>query len=1091
MKRLCCLLIINFALLFVAFPQQFTFSNYSITEGLSQSVVNCLFQDSQGFIWLGTQNGLNRFDGESFKVFRFQPNDSASISNNWIYAISEDKDGNLWIGTKGGLNKYVVADNRFVRICYQTNYPSDITLHSYDNLQLNDGRMLIHTPPVISIFNNNSNEFSHYQSQAPFDPAVKDVKQPVLQDHTGKIWAGCTNGIGGWEGPHSGFECYNFVRKPGDTLATANVTALFQDNKYRIWVGCTNGLFSFNPKSQCFEEHQFQLENGEAFKFSSCIRSLVETKHNQLIVGTEGEGIFLLTELAENRYAIQNFTSDNSGLAHNIVQSLLIDSSENLWVGTLSGVSKADLKRDKFRLYRNSNSPASVNLMGNVIAGMLKNSDGKLWIGNWGQGLNIVDPETNEVVHYSSQHPGNHHLSNDFVHVIFKDNSERIWLGTRNGIFIWDEGNERFEDWRDIFKRPNWPAFTNTRIYHIIQDKKEQFWIGTSNGLFNVNPKTGEFIHFNQHGPDKRQIGSNLVYSLLEDSDGLIWIATIGGLDLYNPETNELKHYRKTVGGLSSDFVISLCEDSLNRIWIGTNAAINIFDKQNQKFSYFDEKDGLPSNYIYAIIEDKNNDLWLATGNGLCRFLLDEKRLQTFTSEDGLQSPEFNLRAAYCANDGELLFGGMNGFNTFYPDSLRGNPYLPNMVFTAFRTNTGAIQKEENIATTTKIVLSHKVQSFTIEFAALEFTNPQKNRYAYKMEGVADEWIEIGNRKFVPFFALPLGDYTFAVKGSNNDGTWNENGISLAISILPPWYTSRYAYLAYFFILMLVVWVFIYFRERRLQLDKVKLEKKVLERTIQIEKQNQVIRAKNNELNELNRAKDKFFSIIGHDLRNHFNIIIGFSENLLLSFKKMDPLRQEHHIANIYKSSVLANDLLGNLLTWARLQRNVIVFQPEKINIPHKIRDLLRFHEEAALKKNILIEVFAREELEACVDENMFATIIRNLLANAIKFTHVDGEISVTVLRENNCCVVKVKDNGIGITKENQQKIFQLDSNVGSKGTRGEKGTGLGLIICKEFIEKHRGEISLKSEPGKGSEFTFTLPIQQAMVKKRKSPDEN
>ncbi|QIA07037.1 ligand-binding sensor domain-containing protein [Draconibacterium halophilum] len=1076
MKRLCCFLIFNFALL-SAFSQQYNFSTYSINEGLSQSVVNCLFQDSKGFIWIGTQNGLNRFDGENFKVFRFQPDDSTSISNNWIYAISEDRAGDLWIGTKGGLNKYLITEDRFVRVRYQTNYSPDVTTHSYDNLLLNDGRIVINTPPLVSVFNFDTNTFSHFRSEAPFNPAVQDVKQPVLEDRSGIIWTGCTTGINAFSFRNEDFMCYPFLSVAGDSLKSVNVTALFQDKEHRIWAGTRIGLYCLNPKQKSFEEQEFKLKDGGVFSFTTCIRSIVEPQSGELIVGTEGNGIFVLSEDSAGRYVIQNFTSENSQLAHNIVQSLLIDRSENLWVGTLSGMSKTDLKRDKFQLYRSGNSPSSVDLLGNVIAGILKNDDGKLWIGNWGQGLNIVDPETNEVEHFSSQQTGKNYLPNDFVHVIFKDADRNIWLGTRDGIFIWNAVNNSFNDWRQFFDRPNWPAFENTRIYHIIQDRHQLIWIGTSNGLFRVNGRTGHVERFNQQLEGSRQVSSNLIYSLLEDSDGLIWIATIGGLDVYNTTTNELKEYKKTDSGLSSDFVISLCEDSLRRIWIGTNAAINIFDKNTQEFSYFSEKDGLPSNYIYEIIKDKNNDLWLATGNGLCRFLVKENELQTYTSDDGLQSSEFNLRAAYCASDGELLFGGMNGFNTFYPDSLKGNPHIPNIVFTAFNSISGAQQKEVNIAGTSKVVLRHNVQSFTIEFAALEFTNPQKNNYAYKMQGVSNEWIEVGNRKFVPFFALPSGDYTFFVKGSNNDGRWNNDGIQLQIVVLPPWWRSIYAYLAYFVIIVFAVWGFIKLREHRLRLENIRLEKKVLERTIQIDKQNRIITAKNDELNELNRTKDKFFSIIGHDLRNHFNIIVGFSENLLLDFKSMDQLRLQHHISNIYKSSVLADDLLGNLLTWARLQRNAIVFQPEMIKIPEKIRALLRFHEEAALKKNILIEVFAREEIEAWVDVNMFSAIIRNLLANAIKFTHKDGEITVHITRENGWCVIKVKDYGIGISKENLDKIFTIENNVSSRGTGGEKGTGLGLVICKEFIERHGGQISVSSEVGKGSEFIFTLPL--------------
>lgn len=1077
MKRLTGILFLCFCLLSNVFAQQFNFSNYTIDYGLSQSVVNCLFQDSEGYIWAGTQNGLNRFDGNSFDVFRFNPSDPNSLSNNWIYAITEDLNGDLWIGTKGGLNKYYRSENRFERIFYETGFAQDVTQHIYDNIRLKNGNILVNTPPVISFYNSQSQEFSHFRSKNVYDPAVQDVKMPLVEDQNGNIWIGCTKGLGLFSVKTSKFTCLPFFDHLGDSLRDVNVTSLFLDKAGNLWVGTTAGLYRNNETFESFQEVEFELDSGEVFSFDNCIRSIVEDSRDNLILGTEGGGLFVVSRNENNTFLVQNYTSDNSLIGHNIVQCLLIDKSDNLWIGTLSGISKTDLKKNKFELYRNDNSPNSTDLLGNVIAGLFKNNDGVLWVGNWGQGLNLIDREAGTIEHFSSQQEGRNNIPNDFVHVIFKDRDGNIWIGTRDGIFIYDLDQKRFVNWTVYFKNEDLPAFRSTRIYKIIQDKRNRYWIGTSNGLYRIDLEKSKVDVFQQQLEGNRNISANLVYSILEDSDGLIWIATISGLDVYNPFVDKIKHHNKTEEGLTSDFVISLCEDSLKRIWIGTNAAINIFDKESLEFSYFSEKKGLPSNYIYEIIEDKNHDLWFATGNGLCRYVLNTGRLEVFTPEDGLQSPEFNLRAAFAGNDGELMFGGMNGFNTFYPDSLSGNPHIPNIVFTSFQTTINDVQEEINLEQLDKVVLDDKVQSFSIEFAALEFTNPEHNHYAYKMEGISDEWVKIKNRKFVPFFALPPGDYVFHVIGANNDGEWNKVGKKLKIVVLPPWWRSTYAYVSYFILISFVVFGFIKLRERRLKHDKVVLERKVEERTTQIQEQNRIIVAKNEELNELNRTKDKFFSIIGHDLRNHFNIIIGFSENLLGNFNEMEAKKQEQHISNIHKSSVRAHDLLGNLLTWARLQRNSINFHPERIDVVNKTRRLLRFHEEAALRKNILIEVLAREEISVEADVNMFSTIMRNLLANAIKFTDNDGEISVSLKRENGCVKIEVKDNGVGISKEDLGRIFKVDSNVSTRGTWGEKGTGLGLVLCKEFVEKHGGKIWVKSEVGIGSEFGFNLPL--------------
>jgi len=613
----------------------------------------------------------------------------------------------------------------------------------------------------------------------------------------------------------------------------------------------------------------------------------------------------------------------------------------------------------------------------------------------------------------------------------------------------------------------------------IIQDKSSNYWIGTQNGLYKINlEKSSVEIFQKELDVDDHQLSANLIYCLLEDSDGLIWIATVSGLDMYNPVTKKIKHFGKKEKGLSDDLIISLCEDSKGRIWIGTSTYLNIYNKKDSTFTWYAQEHGLPNNNIFEIIKDKNNDIWVATGKGLCKF--DEKRntFHTFTLEDGLQSLEFNLRAAYLCEDGEMLMGGMNGFNSFYPDSISKNPYIPNLVFTSFYKTTGTSKEYVNLEESDEVDLKYNVASFTIEFAALEYTNPEKNNYMYQMEGISDDWVDIGNRKFVPFSGLQPGDYTFKVKGSNNDGVWNNKEISIGIVILPPWWRSIYAYIGYLIIIILTIVTYIKMRERKLQYDKKILEKKVLERTIQIKEQNRLIVSKNQELKELNLTKDKFFSIIGHDLGNQFNIILGFLEVLVSDFKKLEANKVEYHLTNIFNSSKHAYDLLENLLTWARMQTNLIEYNPQAFDVYSKIIKTIELFEGASSKKNIKIEVIINKEIIIYADINMFYTVFRNLIANAIKFTHENGTILISAKKKEDFCEVSIKDNGVGISAEEIRKIFRIDSKHKTLGTKGEKGTGLGLILCKEFIEKQHGKIWVESEVGKGSQFSFTLPLK-------------
>ncbi len=1068
--------------IFISFPgfsQSFNFVNYSISDGLSQSVVNCVFQDSKGYIWLGTQNGLDRFDGRNFKLFRFNPADSNSISNNWIYAISEDLNGNLWIGTKGGLHKYDRNQNTFERIQYETGYDFDVTNYSYDNVCLSNGNILINTPPVISILNCDNQTFEHYISNFEYDASVKDVKVPVIEDRNGNIWIGSTLGLTMFSGKTKEFTYYSFKNNLGQSLMEINITALFEDISGKIWAGTNDGLYFFDSEAETFYEAEFLTEEGISHSINSCVRSILKDKKGNIFVATEGNGLFMITPIINEKYVIKNYLVNNSGIGHNIVQCLLIDNSNNLWAGTLSGISKTDLKPQKFKIYRNSNVPNSTNLLGNVIAGLFKNDDGIIWAGNWGQGLNLVNPESKEVEHFSSQHSGNHYLPNDFVHVIHKDNKNNIWLGTRNGIFIYDKAGNRFVLWTEYFKKPDFPTFENIRIYHIIQDKSENYWIASSNGLYRFNLDDESMVFFHTDAEPNHRLGANLIYSLLEDSEGLIWCATINGLDMYNPETHQIRHFTKENYGLNSNFLISLAEDDEGNIWIGSNAYVNILNKKTGEFDYMSQEDGFPSNYIYEIKIDKNNNLWFATGRGLCIYDTGTKKLRTFTHEDGLQSLEFNIRASFVCEDGEMLFGGMNGFNTFYPDSLAGNPHIPEMVLTSFKKTTGGIEESVHIEGVDKLTLNHKVQSITIEFAALEYTNSNYNHYAYKMEGISDDWVEIGSRMFVPFTGLQSGDYIFSVKGSNNDGLWNDEPVSLKVTILPPWYRSIYAYMAYLVLIIVTIILLIKQRERKLIRDKKILEQKVQERTIQIEEQNRMIVSKNQELEELNHTKDKLFSIIGHDLGNQFNIILGFLDVLVSNFKKLDQAKVETHLHNINNSSKQAYNLLENLLTWARMQTNLIQFNPEVFDIEEKVIDSVGLFEGACNKKKINLEIEKIETIKVLGDLNMFSTIFRNLVSNAIKFTSENGTISIFVERESDFCRISIRDNGIGISKENLEKIFKIGSKHRTRGTQGEKGTGLGLVLCKEFVEKQGGVLSVKSKVGEGSKFSFTLPIHK------------
>jgi len=782
---------------------------------------------------------------------------------------------------------------------------------------------------------------------------------------------------------------------------------------------------------------------------------------------------------------VETFTNESHGVGHNIVLDLLVDRSANLWIGTLQGLSKTDLKPPKFRLYRRDDTPYSTGLTGNVVASLYKDEKGLIWVGTWGQGLNILNRKNGDVTQFTTRHTGRQHIPNDFVHVIFADIWNNIWIGTRDGIQVYDRTSGSFSRLRRFFKNPDLPDFAGVRINTIIRARDNTYWIGTQEGLYRIglNPASTEVFRGESFG--NHRLSGNLIYSVIEDRHGLIWIATLSGLDVYDPRTGTMKHYLKedATNSLCDNFVISLCEDHHGDIWIGTSTYVNRFDKQTGTFTYYSQENGLPNNRIFEILEDHNRNLWFATGGGLCRFDTVSGRFRTYTVEEGLQSMEFNLRACCLSPDGEVFFGGMNGFNSFYPDSLADNPYVPEIVFTSFQKTTKEGKTILDVDDGDRMELGYKDQTFTIEFAALEYTNPDKNQYAYKLEGVSDNWIETGNRRFVPFSNLPPGEYTFRVKGSNNDGIWNENGPSLKIIIHPPWWRSNYAWMAYLVIMAGMILIFIRLRERNLVRERNLLEEKVRLRTVQIEEQNAQILQKNEELSKLNSAlsalnatRDKFYSIIAHDLRNPFNTILGLSDMTLGSDKAPEPEKARKTLTDIRDTAKHAFDLLQNLLFWARSQTGTLDYQPAPFDLSERIHENIDLIRGQADKKCIELIYNGQDPVRVTGDMRMVDTILRNLLTNAIKFTPQQGKVRVSVKEVPGYVEVTVRDTGIGIDPEHLKRIFMPENRYVRKGTEKERGSGLGLMLCREFVEKHEGAIHAESEPGHGSAFMFTLP---------------
>jgi signal transduction histidine kinase len=762
-------------------------------------------------------------------------------------------------------------------------------------------------------------------------------------------------------------------------------------------------------------------------------------------------------------------------ISHDIVYSLHEDRSGNLWIGTIAGIDKIDLKKKKFRHYKMSANPDAVQLSDNVIGSIYKDLDGKLWIGTWNKGLNVYDRSTRSIEYYSSEFSDNRHISGNNIHVIFRDSKSRIWLGTRNGVSIFDRDRKRFILLQDYFNMETAGYFIGNRVYCIIEDSFGKIWIGTGNGIFVLDHerKTARVIRASDTGPF--HISSNLVYSLLEDRDNNIWIATSNGLDQYIPALDIIRHYTRKAEGkntLCDNYIISLCEDKTGNLWIGTSSGINKFNREDSVFTCYSMKDGLPSNIIYDILEDNRNDLWFTTGNGLARYNPDSDTISAYTLEEGVQGMEFNIKAVFKGEDGELFFGGMDGFISFNPDSLSGNTYIPPIKITSFEKENNGIRSKLSVYED-EIDLTFRDYSFTIEFSALDFSDPVKNQYAYQLEPLSDKWINIGNRRFVHFTNLPPGKYVFRVKGTNNDGLWNTTGTGITINIAPPWWKSKYALASYIVMAVIGVVFLMKSRERKLVEEKKILELKVRERT------DEIVRQKD-KLDELNSTKDKFFSILAHDLKSPFSSLYSMSELLSSGYDTLDEPDRKTGLLKINKLAELIFRLLENLLMWSRSQQGGIEFSPIPFNLSRLVEVNVNLHKLTAQEKGVLLQNKVEGEILAFGDLEMINTVVRNLISNAVKFTPGNKAVTVEIIEDSGFFEVLVKDQGVGISPENMLKLFHIDVKYKTTGTAGETGTGLGLVICREFVEKNGGKIWCESREHFGTTFHFSIPRHAA-----------
>jgi ligand-binding sensor domain-containing protein/signal transduction histidine kinase len=821
------------------------FDRISIEEGLSQSSVHVILQDSRGFLWFGTQDGLNRYDGYTFKTYKPDPDAVNSLSDRWILSILEDQDGYLWIGTRlGGLNRFDPRTESFTRFMHDAQNASSISDNHVNALYLDRlDRLWVGTSKGLDMLDRQGNRFIHY----PYDPSKQEgitgkTITAIFQDSRGRLWVGTSaGGLNLFDPPSNTFTPYLYSAQITSTISDNHVTAIAESSNNVLWVGTPNGLNKFRPETGEFERFQYNERNEQSL-ISNMITALHVDSTGNLWIGTDSG----LERLSGKRFIhYYNDPTYARSLSTNYIMSIHEDRGGVLWFGTYGGgVNKYDRRRDNFAYYRQD--PTDKNsLSSNMIMPIYVDSDGYVWLGT-DKGLDRFTLSTGQVVHYRNNPAQPNTIISDEILSLHEDQDGILWVGTREGLDSFDRNSFVFRHYQRDPDRPE--SLSANRVYAVYVDRQNNVWVGTAAGLDRLDRASGTFTHYRPEVDDPNSLSGTFVNTIMEDSQGNLWVGTFdSGLNKFDPVTGTFTRYRYDADvktSISNDAIQSIHEDSKGRIWIGTGGGgLNLYHPETDSFTYYLEKDGLPNSVVYGILEDVHGDLWMSTNFGISRFNPETNTFRNFDEGDGLQSNEFNSSAYAKGNNGEFYFGGINGLTLFQPWSITDNPYLPPIVLTSLTQGDQPIDHTSSLETTQNIVLRWPENLFEFEFAALGYHQSNKNQYAYMLENFDTNWHFSGTKRNGRYTNLPGGEYTLLLKASNSDGKWIDVPVRINIQVIPPYWQTTWFRVLLSVLAVAAVLGGIRLRTKSIQDRNRQLERLVRERTSALETRNQEIQA--------------------------------------------------------------------------------------------------------------------------------------------------------------------------------------------------------------------------------------------------------
>ncbi len=1048
------------------------FDHFGVEDGLSDSVVWNMAQDGRGFLWIGTPDGLNRYDGHGFKIYRHDPEDPASLPHNGISALYADRRGEIWVATVGsGFHRFDHEKDRFLTFQNQSagrGLSVSVFLEDRDGYLWLGGSGGLHRLENLDRLRDTGAEGEVALVPQDLDIAIgSDAEiyvRRLYEDRSGTLWIGSDHGLIRLDRQTQ--EPQQWRHNPEDvtSLTDDEVLAITEDATGRIWAATEKGLNRIDVESGKITRFLHDPERPESLA-NDWVYSLLFDRYGKLWVGTQ-DGLDRWDADSGSFEHYRHDDADPHSLANSTARVLLEDHSGLLWVGTFLGVSKHDPRRLRFGTYR-QHPGREPTFSSRSLHSIHEDRSGVLWLGTSDGGIDRFDRRESSIEHFHSDTEDPATLPNPIIRALAEDQSGALWIGTFGGLTRFDVDRRELETFHHDPEDSE--SLIDDRIVRLFVDRDDRLWIGSRGGLCRFEAETGRFTSYPRNNDFPDNPGDETFYAIDQTRDGTLWFGGDGdGIFLLPAEEPEaFSRYPadpRVAASLSSASTFYEARDGI--LWIGTfTGGLVGLDRSRDDFVHYLIRDGLPSDTIQAIEEDDEGRLWVGTNNGLSRFDPATKSFRNYDVEDGLQGNGFSVNCSSTSSTGEMIFCGSRGLNIFNPREIEDDPHPPRLEITElllfnepvpWATKSSPAARDHRGSGIRELVLTHRDYVFGFELAALHFASPGKNRYLYRLDGFDSDWMEADARRpLAQYSNLPAGNYFFRAKASNKDGTWNKAETSLRIKILPPPWRTWWAMALY--VLTLAAAGAAYFRSHRRKIQR--------ERVI------------NQQLRALDRLKDEFLAKTSHELRTPLYGMTGLAESLLDGVRGEVSGEMRTDLSMIAASGRRLSHLVNDILDFSKLRHKSLELDLRPVDLHSLTEVVLTLSRPLVGSKDLTLENQVDADLPpAQADENRLQQILYNLVGNAVKFTE-SGTVTVAASVADGRLEIRVTDTGIGIPADQHELIFQAFEQADASVARVFGGTGLGLAVSRQLVELHGGEIGLRSSVGEGSTFYFDLPI--------------